>query len=47
MRLTLLPANQEEHIHVCVPYQRKGDEKGEVVSHYLDQDIAVTENQTD
>ena len=47
MCLALLPAHQEEHIHVGVLCQRKRDEKSEEVTHDLNHDIAVTESQTD
>ena len=46
MRLTLFPAQQEEHIHTSVPHQRKRDKESEEFSYNLDQNVAVTENQT-
>ena len=47
MRLALLPAHQEEHIHVGVLCQRKRDEKSEEVTHDVNHDFAATESQTD
>ena len=47
MRVTLFPTYQEEHIHDRVRHQRKRDKKSKEFSHNLDQNIAVTENQTD
>ena len=46
MRLALFPPHQEEHIHARIPHQWKCDKKSEVLSYNLDQNIAVTENQT-
>ena len=46
MRLALFPTHQEEHIHARIPHQRKCDKKSEVLSYNLDQNIAVTEDQT-
>ena len=46
MCLPLFPAYQEEHIHVRDPRRLKRDKKSKIFSYNLDQNVAVTENQT-
>jgi hypothetical protein len=43
--LTLFPAHQEEHILLLTPCPWECNQKGEKVSNYLDQDVAMTEKQ--
>ena len=46
MHLALFPTHQKEHIHTRIPHKQKCDQKSEVLSYNLDQNIAVTEDQT-
>ena len=46
MHLACFPMHQEEHVYPRVLHQWKCDQKSEVLSYNINQNVAVTENRT-